>query len=93
MMLEVRVVASREKELDSSWSDINYFQSVCEMFSDVQGPQSDYIFSDVMTVFQKNFGKEHIELIVKQTNLCVQQYIQSDMCKFMGTFQVENGKM
>jgi hypothetical protein len=64
MMLEVRGEASRDKESNFSWTDINSFQSICKMFSDVQKPQSEYGFHDIMTTFQNIFNKEHIITVI-----------------------------
>jgi hypothetical protein len=58
-----------------SWTDINSFQSVCEVFCDVQEPQSGYSVKDTMTIFQNIFDKELVELIVAQTNLYALQYV------------------
>jgi uncharacterized membrane protein len=60
---------------DLSWTDINSFQSVREVFCDVQGPQSGHSFNDMVTIFQNIFDKELVELIVAQMNLYMQQYI------------------
>jgi hypothetical protein len=60
---------------DFSWTDINSFLGVRGVSCDVQGPQSDHNFSDMVTIFQKNFDMELVELIVAQTNLYVEQYI------------------
>jgi hypothetical protein len=60
---------------DFSWTDINSFQSVPEVFCDVQGSQSVHDLSDMMTVFQNFFEKVVVELIVAQKNLYAQQCI------------------
>jgi uncharacterized membrane protein len=58
-----------------SWTDINSFQSVREMFCDVKGPQSGHNFNYMVTIFQNISDKELAELIVAQMNLYTQQYI------------------
>jgi hypothetical protein len=83
MMLEVREV-SRDKESNFSWTDINSFQSICKMFSDVQKTQSDYSFHDMMTIFQNIFNKEHI-ITDCGAGVAVSATVYSSMWhKFMG---------
>jgi hypothetical protein len=56
-----------------AWTDINSFQSIREVFCDVQGPQSGHNLSDIVTVFQNIFDKKLVELIAAQTDLYAQQ--------------------
>jgi hypothetical protein len=80
MMLEVGHLLSS----NFLWTDINSFQHVCEVFCDVQGPQSDHNFSGMVIIFQKIFDNELVELIMVQTNLYVQKEVYSSMCDFRG---------
>jgi hypothetical protein len=72
------------------WTDKNFFQSVHEVFCEVEGPHSDHNFAD-MIISQNIFDKELAKLITVQITLYC---IFSHAAQIQGhDLELRNGKM